>query len=189
MEKLKHWVEEHKAIAAGLGVGLLLLIYLWWRSGSSAAGSGGASNLDSYYAAAAQNAQADAALQAQQSQVQGADYLAQQQTTAQQEADQAAQAINASNNATQLAEVQAEVPVQQAQITSLQAMTNAANEAAAYGAYAQAYTVLGATGHGSLAESIGTPTGANPQNFPSSAPAYGPAVLAKIPPGLRHLYE
>lgn len=64
MEQLKHWVVEHKALAAGGAIALVVLLYLWLRSGSQpAAASPDTTGLQAYYAAQAAGANSAAAAQ------------------------------------------------------------------------------------------------------------------------------
>lgn len=172
MEEIKAWVKAHPYWAAGLGVGVLLLIYLWWRSGSSASSST-ASPMDAYYNAATANAAAGDQLAAIQAQNTAAVQAAQIQQQAQQESDQAQENINASNNATQLQELQAEIPVQeqgnslsaqveQASIAAQQKETLSTNMVTNYASYLEAAVAR----PGELANGLlPAVPGANAENF------------------------
>lgn len=192
MEKLKTWAREHKALAIGGGIGLLVLIYLWWRSGSSTGSS--SSGLNSYYAAAAQNAQADAALQAQQSQDQAASYAVQQQTTAQNEATQAAVQINQANANAQLSEVQALVPELEQQNSLTALVANRQTTEAGYQAYTSLLEQYKPSGAAEVASFLAPPPGANPADYVSTAAAPSPGAVADTltalrgAPGLKHAY-
>lgn len=198
MHHLVEWVRGHPYWSAGLGIGLVVLIYLWWRSGSSAPAQGGASNLGSYYAAAANNANATAGLQAAEAQYQAQSYAVQQAASAQNAATQAAVQIAQSNNQTQLQEVQALAPVQE-QANSLQALVaNKQTEAQNYASFIapiinaenQGYNLRSVSNN--LINALPPPPGANPGNYPSTGGMYTPGqaahILNTLPPGLAHLY-
>lgn len=61
MEQFKDWVVKHKALAAGGGLALVIILYLWLRSGSSAAAGPDTSGVQAYYAAQAAGSNAAAA--------------------------------------------------------------------------------------------------------------------------------